>query len=150
MPSSQAKRALGTKLKMGDGASPEVFTAIAEIISIQQQGQKIDLIDVTNMDSEANANGLIYREFIGGLADGGELSFSANFIPTNDTQQDFMDAFDGLKKRWRVVLPDDLGYFSCEAFINANDFDYSIDKQLGFSGKLKVSGPYGFTEGAEP
>ncbi len=138
--SSGAKRALGTKLKLGNAGSPETFTAVAEIISLQQSGKKIDLIDVTNMDSAA-VNGLIFREFIGGLADGGELNFTANYIPGNSSQEAFRTAFDGVLHNWQIVLPSSLGTWSFAGFVNSDDKDYAIDKQLSFSGKIKISGP---------
>jgi Lambda phage tail tube protein, TTP len=138
--SSGAKRALGTKLKLGNAGSPESFTAVAEVISLQQSGKKVDLIDVTNMDSPASSVGLTFREFIGGLADGGEMSFTANYIPGNSSQEAFRTAFDGLLHNWQIVLPASLGTWSFAGFVSADDKDYQIDKQLTFSGKIKISG----------
>src|SRR4051812_47426691 len=138
--SSGAKRALGTKLKLGNASSPESFATIAEVITLSQSGRKIDLIDVTNMDSTA-VSSLTYREFIGGLADGGEISFTANYIPGNTTQEAFRTAFDGLLHNWQIVLPSSLGTWSFAGFVNSDDKDYAIDKQLTFSGKIKISGP---------
>jgi hypothetical protein len=91
--SSGAKRAIGTKLKLGNGGSPESFAAVPEITSLSLGGTKVDIIDTTNMDSPADAvTGLIFREKLGGLADGGEVSFSMNFLPTSTAQIAFRAA----------------------------------------------------------
>ena len=75
----------GFLFKMSAGASPEVYTAISEVFSISGLGAANELIDVTNFDS-AGA-----REFIGGLADGQEVTIEANYIG-QDTQQDLFTA----------------------------------------------------------
>ena len=46
-----AKKAIGTVLKVGDGASPEVFTAIAGLSSITGPEFQAAEIDVTSMDT---------------------------------------------------------------------------------------------------
>lgn len=66
--------------KRGDGGSPEAFTTVAEVFEIGGLGESNDLVDTTNFDS-AGA-----REYIGGLADGSEISVSCNYIPGNATQ----------------------------------------------------------------
>ena len=55
-----------TLLKIGNAASPEVFTTIGEVTSIGAIGQRNDLVEVTHMLSTA-------KEYIGGLPDGQEV-----------------------------------------------------------------------------
>lgn len=62
---------------IGDGAATEVFTAVAEVMSITPPGQTREAIDATHLTS---ANG--YREFIAGMADGGEASIELNYTPS--------------------------------------------------------------------
>lgn len=66
----------GSKFSLGNGASPEVFTDLAEVVSITPPSDQLDIIDATHMTSP-NAT----REFILGLNDPGECSFEMNFIP---------------------------------------------------------------------
>lgn len=68
-----------TLFKIGDAASPEVFTTIGEVVSIGALGQKNDLIEVTHMLSTA-------KEYIGGLPDGVEIAVMCNYLPTNAQQ----------------------------------------------------------------
>lgn len=76
--SSQALEAQGTVLKIGNGASPEVFSAISEIKTFTGPGGSAAVIDVTDLSSAAKEKRM-------GLADEGQLSFTIHYIP-NDTQ----------------------------------------------------------------
>ena len=67
-----------TLLQIGNGASPEVFTTIAEVRSLGDFGQENDLVEVTHFLSTA-------KEYIFGLADGVELPVVVNYIPTDTT-----------------------------------------------------------------
>ena len=58
--------AFGTLIKKGDGASPEVFTAVAQVQGITGPGQKADTIETTT-HNQANA----YKTYIAGLMEGG-------------------------------------------------------------------------------
>jgi hypothetical protein len=68
----------GSALKLGNGASPEVFTTIAEILRCGPIGSVTPEVDVTNLDSTA-------KEYIGGLPDGASVEFEGNW--TKATQQ---------------------------------------------------------------
>jgi hypothetical protein len=67
-----------TTLKLGSGASPQVWTTVAEVLRIGQVGSSAPEVDVTNLDSTA-------KEYIGGLPDGAQVEFEFNWIKS--TQQ---------------------------------------------------------------
>jgi len=71
--------AQGTLLKVGDGASPEVFTAIAELSDIDGIGWAASVIETTSHDSGR-------QTFVAGLEESDSFSFSGNYDPT-DAQQ---------------------------------------------------------------
>jgi hypothetical protein len=77
---TQAISGFGVTFKQGDGEDPEVFASIAEVKGISGPGYSLDMIDVTHLNSPGG-----FREFIGGLIDGGEITFDINFIPSNPT-----------------------------------------------------------------
>lgn len=89
-----------TLLKMGDGNSPEVFTTIGEVVRIDPIAQKKESIEVTHMLSTA-------KEFIGGLTEGQEISFTCNFLPTNTQQVALIAAAAAIAaaKNFKYVLP---------------------------------------------
>jgi hypothetical protein len=69
----------GATLQLGSGASPQVYTTIAEVLRCGPIGSTNPEVDVTNLDSTA-------KEYIAGLADGNSLEFDVNWIAGN-TQQ---------------------------------------------------------------
>lgn len=57
----------------GNGGTPEVYTRICQVREISGLGQTNDLVDVTTFCSEGS------REYIGGLADGEEVTIGMNY-----------------------------------------------------------------------
>ena len=66
-------------LQLGSGASPQVYTTIAEILRCGPIGATNPEVDVTNLDSTA-------KEYIAGLADGNNVEFDFNFLSGNSQQ----------------------------------------------------------------
>lgn len=66
--------------QLGDGASPQVYSTIEEVLSITGVGVQNELIDVTNFDSPNSS-----KEYISGLGDGAEITVECNFV--SGTQQ---------------------------------------------------------------
>lgn len=69
------------KAYLGTTGSPTSYNAIEEVTSISGLGAKNDLEEATNFDSPAGT-----KEYIGGNADGQEVTIEANYIATA-TQQ---------------------------------------------------------------
>jgi len=69
----------GATLQLGSGASPQVYTTIAEVLRCGPIGSTNPEVDVTNLDSTA-------KEYIAGLADGNTVDFDVNFIANNTEQ----------------------------------------------------------------
>jgi hypothetical protein len=82
---TSARIGYGTLLKRGDGASPETFTAIAEVTNITGPNLTLNTEDATHMESPDAT-----MEFIPALIDPGTLSFTVHFLPTNTTQTDLI------------------------------------------------------------
>jgi hypothetical protein len=72
--SSNAGIFMGAVFAMGDGATPEIFTDLAEVFEATLPEETIDSIEVTHFGSPDQT-----REFIPGLRDPGEISITANF-----------------------------------------------------------------------
>lgn len=69
----------GATLGLGSGASPQVYTTIAEVLRCGPIGSTNPEVDVTNLDSTA-------KEYIAGLADGNTVDFDVNWIAGNTEQ----------------------------------------------------------------
>lgn len=70
------------KFRLGSAGSPQTFAAIEEVFDISGAGQTNDLEQVTNFDSPTGQH-----EYIGGLADGDEVTVQANFVPAATNQK---------------------------------------------------------------
>ncbi len=136
---SSAIWAYGSILQLGDGATPEVFTAIAEITELTPPQMSRDDIDVTSHQSSDG-----YREFISGLRDGGEVSFKANWLPTNSTHDGttgILETFnDDVNHNWKIILPNTLITIAFSGFLTAFEPDLPLEEQAQLSGTIKVSG----------
>lgn len=106
MAETQAKIGMGIHFARGDGASPEVFTNMAEVIECGFPGMDIDLVEATHTDSPGNV-----KEFIAGLAEGVEFDVVMNFLPNNATQgnvsggalYDFLNS--RVRRNYRITVP---------------------------------------------
>lgn len=86
----------GFKLKLGNDASPQVYSDIEEVISVGALGTIGEDLDVTNFDSAAGQ-----REFIAGLSEGNEVTVECNDV--NGTQQTAMVNATGNNRHFRAV-----------------------------------------------
>lgn len=127
----------GTLLKRGNGATPEVFTTIAEVASISGPALAQETIDVTSHDSTDG-----WREFIGGLLDGGEVSFDVHLIPTNATHDNlWTDLSNRTLRNFQLVFPDGgATTWAFSALVTGFSTNEPIDSQLSASVSLKISG----------
>jgi hypothetical protein len=100
-----ALSSFGTLLKKGNGATPEVFTTIAELTGIGGFDLSLAVEDATNMNSPGGI-----EEVIATLGKGDSVTFDINFVPTAATH----GAATGLVADWQnktrrnfqMVLPD--------------------------------------------
>jgi hypothetical protein len=97
--------AFGTLLKMGDGATPETFATIAEVTTIGGPTLGMDVIEVTHHESP---NG--FKEKIGALKDGGEVTLDINYQPATATHgysSGLLYAYyNKTRKNFKLVFPD--------------------------------------------
>lgn len=132
---SEAFAGVGTQFKRGNGASPEVFTAIAEVNNITGPNKSRGTIDVTSLDSTGG-----YREFIASFRDPGEVQLNMNFTLAgfNDMNDDFES---DSSVNYQIVLPD-TGNTTLEfaAFVTALGMAVPMDDKVTMTVTLKVTG----------
>jgi len=140
MTTSSAFWAYGSKLKLGDGATPEVFTEIAEVMDITPPALSRDAIEVSNQQS---TNG--WREKIPGWRDGDEVSFNCNWLPQNATQDEvtgLLSTFtDDELHNWQILLPDAVTLVAFAGFLTGFEPDLPLEEQGQLAITLTVSGP---------
>lgn len=131
---SSAVFAFGTLLKRSG-------TTIAEVTDITPPGVSRDSVEVTHHQSPAR-----YREFIKGLLDAGEVSFTINYIPDNTTHNNALGLLSDFTNNatidtWTLVFPNVAGTtWTFPAFVTKFDPKAPIDDKLSADITLKVSG----------
>lgn len=132
--------AKGSLLKIGDGAGSETFTTIAQVVNIGGPGLKMDTLDVTNHSSTDG-----WKEFVGGLLDGGEVSLEINFDPTAATHKLSTGLLKDMSARtvrnFQLVFSDTGGTtWSFAALVSGFEPAAPVDGKLSATVTLKVSG----------
>ncbi len=127
----------GTLLQVGDGGSPETFTTIARLSEIGGMDASADDIDITTHDTVD-----AIREFIRGLVDPGEVTFTGVWIADATQQDTFDEVFGGLtpNKNFRIVLPASMGQFDFSGYFGAWRINPALADRIEFGGRIKISG----------
>lgn len=80
----------GTQFMVGDGASPEVFAAVADILTITPGEMSTAVIEKTHLRSPD-----AHREKLAGLRDSGPFTITGNWRPKHGSQNNAGNAGDG-------------------------------------------------------
>jgi predicted secreted protein len=136
--STNARIGYGTLFASGNGASPEVFTDLAEVTNITPPGWARDTVDATHQQSPG-----AHREFIAALADAGELSIDINYVPGGAAvasleAEKALTGSSAAKNR-RITFPDG-SYMTFVGILTAFEPDAPIDDKMAASLTFKVSG----------
>lgn len=124
------------------------LTTIAEVTDISGPGLGADTIEVTHHESPAaSTNHMGAREFIGGLADGGEVTLSLNFLPGNSGHASLLGAVGArAAQACSITFPDTgAGAFTFNAFVTGFDPKAPVDDKLSADVTLKVTGLVTYT-----
>ena len=127
-------------LERGDTGSPVSYTRICEIFGISGLGQTNSLVDVTTFCSGGN------REYVGGLADGTEVTLEANFSTTsNEIKAMIQDVKDKAVRDFRVVVDENGDGNADQAFYFSGTclswtLNPSVDNRNTISFTIKISG----------
>ena len=127
-----AERALGTKLLIGEPGE-----AIGKLTSISSPSMTQETIDVTTLDSVGE-----YREFIGGFKDGGEVSASGFFKPSDAGQSAVYSALEtSATEQFTIEFPASLGAsWDFQGVVTAFQTTAELEEAVGFEITIKVSG----------
>ena len=146
----KARSGAGSGLFVGDGASPENFLKLAQVLTLKRSGKKQAQEKVTNQDSPMDVNGIIWEEILGTIASGGTIDATINLVPQDKSQQNLFNLFNGDAYDWQLQGPPDLSLspvvpkftwsFSAVLF-DFPDIDLPVDKAMTCTVKLTVVGP---------
>ncbi|RSL15571.1 hypothetical protein EDE15_1062 [Edaphobacter aggregans] len=151
---SRAQAGRGSSLSIGGvtgaGGSP-TFVTIGEIKSSGISGAQWSTDDVSNFQSGADS------EFITTMRDNGTLDISGNRVASDAGQVAVEAAFaSGLKYDFKLVLPINVqagqttvgDTYGFSALVQSRDISVDTSKAVGWSVKLKISGPVTLSAGS--
>jgi len=132
---TSALEAQGIAIKRGDGSSPESFTTIAEITDFDGPSGSASEIDVSSFDSTA-------KEFLIGLKDEGQFTFSCNLVPDDTSQSGLRDDRDNRDLRnFQITLTDSPATtLDFAAYVMSFATSGSVDAAITASITLRISG----------
>jgi hypothetical protein len=137
---SSAISSFGTLLKIGDGATSESFTTIAEVTDLGGPNLSLDTEEVTNHSSTDG-----WDEFIGTILRAGEVPFEVSFIPTNATHSYsaglIKDMVNRTKRNFQLIFPNiSSTTWSFAALVTKFDPKEPVKGRLSASITLKITG----------
>ena len=130
----------GIEIEMGDAATPEVFTALAEVLGMSGPGITMEAVDSTHAQS-TNA----WKTAIAGLLDAGEVTLDLAFLPADGTQDDTTGLLSKMIGRaaanFKVTWPDTASTeWSFPALVTGFEPTAPIEDRMTASVTLKISG----------
>lgn len=140
-PNSEAQLGYGTKLRMGDGGSPQSFVEIGEVGDFED-GDTIELVEVTNHQSPNSR-----REYIAGLKDGAEISFPVNYLPGHATH----NRATGLRGKigevldFQIVAPGETETYNFSALVMGVTRSFPVQGVMQMTVNLKKTGADSYT-----
>jgi len=124
-------------LERGNGGAPEVFTRVCQVFSLSGIGVSNDLVEATTFCSAGS------KEYIGGLADGQEISVEANYEQGNTALLAMIDDVENrVTRNYRVSIEDDSPSetISFAALAMGWELNPSVDDRNTITYTLKISG----------
>jgi len=147
MPTTEAFSAQQSYISIGDSASPNTFTEVAEVKNIGGPNETADEIEVTHLRSPGS-----YREFLASFKDGGEIPCVANYIPSNATHGSGASGLRGLfasgaVRGWRITLADGT-LLEFDGWVKAIGTPIQVGNAVELNFTVRVSGAVVATEAA--
>jgi len=130
----------GCALFKGDGASPEVFTEIAQVSNITGPDGSTGEIDVTNLASTI-------KEFVPSLPDMGTVSCETSWDPALASHVSISTAFLAQTTgNWEVRLSNSpMTVIAFTGFPNSFSTTIGVDDKVGLSFGVRISAQYTIT-----
>lgn len=127
----------GTTLKIGNGASPEVFTAIPQIVSIDGPSSSNEEIDVTHLGS-------VKREYTAAIPDAGELNCEIEWDERDTVHAGLRTKFSAATTHnfQLVDAGSPMKTASFSGFIKSLPQTYNIDDVVRSSMVIRITGDF--------
>jgi predicted secreted protein len=135
MAASEALLGYGTIYAIDDGTTGTVFTPLGEVFDFEPPADEVEEVDVTHYLSPDRT-----REFIAGLINPGEGTFSINWIPGNDTDIFLRDLYVSGETRNHKVTFTNGASMTFPAFIKGFAPTAPVDDKMTAQFTIKKAG----------
>lgn len=137
---TSGKSSFGTLLKIGDGATSEAFTTVAEVRDIKGPALELATEDMTNHSSTDG-----WEESIGTILSGGDVQFELNWILAHATHSFsaglLKDMVNRTLRNFQLVIPAALPVtWTFSAYVVKFPPDLPVKGGQRISCTLKISG----------
>lgn len=133
---SDAVLGYGITYAIDDGTTGTSFVLLGEVFDIELAADEVEEVDVTHYGSPNRT-----REFIAGMINTGEATFSINWIPGNATDVYLRDLLvSGETRNHRVVFPGSIATVVFPGFIKGRSPALPVDDKLTCQFTVKRSG----------
>lgn len=125
----------GCALQLSDGASPEVYSDIANVMSFQGPSGSRQVIDATTLASTGKEKDV-------GIPDYGQVTFDFKFAASDTVLVDVWDNFvAGTLHNFRILFSDSpRTQFDFAAYVLSMNYSASVDDIVRGSVTLEISG----------
>jgi len=125
----------GTQLQIGDGASPEAFTLIPQLVSLGGPGGSATVIDISTLDSTG-------REKAMGLADSGQITCEMVYNPQNTVHAGLFSKWKArTQHNFRIVFTDSPStQYDFAGYVLEFAHNFSVDEVTTVSMTIEVTG----------
>lgn len=143
---TEAQIGLGTEFWLDNNAGTPVLTRLGEIISVTPPNPQTARVEATHMASPNRR-----REYISGLIDDGEGTFTMNYVPGSATDLLIQGAqLSGLTKGYKIVIPDGVDQWQIEGDCIVTGYERDIPVDDRMVATLTVAFTGASTESAVP
>jgi hypothetical protein len=140
-----ARLGFGVVFEYGNGASPEVFAELGELLEASPPSLSRATVDGTHHGSEDR-----YQEFISGLRDAGEVSMRIHY--SDDAYTTLLAHFnDNASRNYRITGPSAAGVegagdeWAFTGFLTEIPVEAPLDDRMTIQATFKVSGKPTYT-----
>lgn len=138
---STGRVGLGTVFKVGDGESPETFTAVSNVVNITMSGRSVEEVDFTHLASDGG-----FREFRPGFKDPGELSLTCHYNPSdatlNGTAGLEYELNQGRVFNFKIDMTNAGFAFMIygQGYVSGGDFNFTGEDPITYEVTIRISG----------
>lgn len=130
---------VGVELRLGNTASPTVYTKIGEVRSISGPEISASLVDATSLDSTGG-----FKEYIAGIKEGGSVSFEFNYDKDDTPQNTLRDRIvqaTQTARSYQIAIPySPEQTITFDALVESYSLSFAPEDPVGGTISLKMTG----------